>query len=256
MSRETDSEFLEKRIEINRKNSSADFNAWLLGKLDIKAGEDVLDVGCGIGAQTIPFARLVGPKGSVSAIDIAEESIAKIKDWMPKGARIEAIVSDMSQLASVINNKFTRKQYDLAHSSYALYYAPNPTKVLDVMVGSLKPGGRCAIFVPNKPHGLVDLAARFTKIPKSVTDSLTFGFDVLEPYFKENTAAYDIWHFHNLITVKNAQTLIEFYRRTTYYDAAAEIKIRQFVNKKIGEDGSYVYEKNGYLIIGWREILP
>ena len=50
--------YLEKRIAINHAYASADFDAWLLERLKVQLGEDVLDVGCGSGAQTIPFSRL------------------------------------------------------------------------------------------------------------------------------------------------------------------------------------------------------
>ena len=71
--RATATAFLEKRIEINRAYASADFDAWLLERLSVRSGEDILDVGCGSGAQTVPFATLVGLTGSVSALDISAE---------------------------------------------------------------------------------------------------------------------------------------------------------------------------------------
>ena len=37
-----------------------------------RAGERVLDVGCGCGAVTLAMARAVGPQGSVAAFDISE----------------------------------------------------------------------------------------------------------------------------------------------------------------------------------------
>ena len=55
--RATATAFLEKRIEINRAYSSANFDAWLFDLLKVQPGEDILDVGCGSGAQTIPFAE-------------------------------------------------------------------------------------------------------------------------------------------------------------------------------------------------------
>src|SRR5436853_4959935 len=72
--RATQTEFLEKRIEINRAYSSVDFDRWLLRRLQVAPGEDILDVGCGSGAQTIPFSQVVGADGSVSAVDISADS--------------------------------------------------------------------------------------------------------------------------------------------------------------------------------------
>jgi ubiquinone/menaquinone biosynthesis C-methylase UbiE len=153
--RATATDYLERRIAINHAYSSADFDAWLLERLAIAPGEDILDVGCGSGAQTVPFARLVGLSGTVSSLDISADSIALLQTRIPPNARVQAVASDMNDLASVIANVFTTKRYSLVHSSYALYYSSRRLDVLDVMRRALKPGGRCAIYTPSAPHGLV-----------------------------------------------------------------------------------------------------
>jgi ubiquinone/menaquinone biosynthesis C-methylase UbiE len=249
--RATAATFLEKRIEINHAYSSADFDAWLLQRLKVVAGEDVLDVGCGSGAQTVPFWKLVEPAGSVSSLDISAESVALLKSRVPVGARVEAVVADMAELPHLVTNVFSVKRYTLAHSSYALYYSAKRLEVLDAMRGALKPGGRCAVFTPNGTHGLVELAARYTDIPSAVYESLRFGTDVLEPYFAARFNQYDVHNFHNVVSVPSADILIEFFRQTTYYDAEAEVGIRAFVEEAIIRNGRFDYEKNGYLIIGF-----
>jgi ubiquinone/menaquinone biosynthesis C-methylase UbiE len=248
--RATATAFLEKRIEINRAFSSADFDAWLFDRLNVQPGEDILDVGCGSGAQTIPFANLAGPTGSVSSLDISPESIALLKSRILPGGHVEAVATDMADLAQIIADTFTVKRYSLAHSSYALYYSPNRLEVLDVMRGTLKPGGRCAVFTPNRPHGLVELAARFTDVPAVVDESLRFGPDVLHPYFERHFPRVEVHHFHNVVSVPSTDILIEFYRQTTYYDVQAETKMCAVVDEAIRQKGCFDYEKNGYLIIG------
>src|SRR5262245_39744883 len=95
--RATATNYLEKRLEINRTYSSVDFTDWLLDRLKIIPGEDILDVGCGSGAQTLPFAQRVGPLGSVSALDISSESIALLKNRLTPTARVHAVAADMSE---------------------------------------------------------------------------------------------------------------------------------------------------------------
>jgi ubiquinone/menaquinone biosynthesis C-methylase UbiE len=249
--RATATAYLEKRIEINRSYSSVDFDAWLFDRLKVQPGEDVLDVGCGSGAQTIPFASQVGPTGSVSSLDISEGSIALLRRRIPPGARVNAVAADMADLAQVIRHSFSSKRYSLAHSSYALYYSSKRLNVLDVMRGALKPGGRCAVFTPNRPHGLVELAARFTDVPAVVDESLSFGPDILLPHFEKHFARFEVHHFHNVVSVPSADILMEFYRQTTYYDAQAEAKMCSVVDDTIKQMGRFEYEKNGYLIIGF-----
>jgi ubiquinone/menaquinone biosynthesis C-methylase UbiE len=248
--RATNTSYLEKRLQINKSYASADFDAWLFERLAVRPGEDVLDVGCGSGAQTVPFSQQVQPGGSVSALDISAESVELLKSRLEPGARVEAVASDMALLGELIAKRFAVKRYDLAHSSYALYYSPQRMEVLDVMRKALKPGGRCAVFTPDRPHGLVELAARFTKVPDSVFDSLTFGQRVLKPYFDGAFASVEVHHFDNVLSLPSTDVVLEFYRQTTYYDAAAEQPMREFVQAKIAADGVFKYEKHGYLIIG------
>ncbi len=248
--RATGTDFLEKRIEMNRTHSSIDFDSWLLDRLAVKPGEDILDVGCGSGAQTIPFAERVGDSGSVSALDISSDSVALLVSRIARQNRVQAIAADMKDLHHVIATQFKVKRYDLAQSTYALYYSGDRAQVLDTMRAALKPGGRCAVFTPNAPHGLVDLAARFTTIPAAISDCMVFGPDVLAPYFETHFAAVAVHHFHNVVTLPSADLLIEFYRQTTYHDAAAEAPMRRHVEQEIRNTGSFRYEKNGYLIIG------
>lgn len=249
--RATSRDSLATRLNINKAYGSADFDRWLLERLRPMPGEDVLDVGCGTGAQTLPLAERVGPQGSVSAVDISAQSIATLRAALAPGQRVQAEVGDMAELARLIRSVFAVKRYDLAQSTYALYYAKERLEVLRVMRDALKPGGRLAVFTPAAPHGLVDLAARCHEIPQPVYDSLNFGPDVVVPWFDANLRRVETHRFHNEISIPSVAETMTFYRATTYYDAAAEDKIRDHVAAAVAKRGAFRYEKNGFLIIGY-----
>ena len=50
----------------------------LLKDVGIKAGQIVLDFGCGSGTYTVPAARIVGDKGKVYALDKDSEVLNKL----------------------------------------------------------------------------------------------------------------------------------------------------------------------------------
>src|SRR5439155_4790264 len=52
-------------------------NPFSLGPLE--PGERVLDLGCGAGTDTLVAAQMVGPRGSVSGIDMTREMLAKAR---------------------------------------------------------------------------------------------------------------------------------------------------------------------------------
>jgi ubiquinone/menaquinone biosynthesis C-methylase UbiE len=63
------------------------FKGWLdkhayefLTEVGVKAGQIVLDFGCGSGTYTIPAAKLVGQDGRVYALDISKKALDKIEE--------------------------------------------------------------------------------------------------------------------------------------------------------------------------------
>src|SRR5262245_23876533 len=58
----------------------ARFGERTVERLDLRAGERVLDVCCGSGASAIPAARAVGPRGRVLGLDLSENLLALARD--------------------------------------------------------------------------------------------------------------------------------------------------------------------------------
>ncbi len=245
----TSRDSLKERLRINKAYASSDFDRWLMERLNVAAGEDVLDVGCGTGAQSVFFAKTVSPGGSVSAVDISADSVETLNAALAAEDPVQAIVGDMTDLQSLIEDQFMVKRYNLAQSSYALYYALDRDAVLGTMKRYLKLGGRLAIFTPQGPHGLVELAAQYCEIPQPVYDSLKFR-DVLHDWFHSNFQSVEEHEFHNELRIPTADEVLDFYAATTYYEETAVQSIREHVEADIARKGYFEYEKNGYLVIG------
>src|ERR1700682_4244073 len=59
-----------------------------------KAGERIVDVGCGCGATTIAFAQKVGPAGHVFGIDISAPMLARARQIAPAGIPVDFALAD------------------------------------------------------------------------------------------------------------------------------------------------------------------
>lgn len=248
--RETRTDFLARRRDLNRRYQSEDFDTWLFSRLDVVPGEAVLDVGCGTGAQAIEFGRRAGPSGSVCAFDISVDSVAALKANPACGENVEAFVADMVDLGEKVAARWPGRRFDLAHSSYALYYADDVPSVLSQMTDLLLPDGRLAVFTPNRPHGMVDFIRRFAPIPAEVDDSLTFGPRMLEPFVRTRFKDVSVHLFHNEMQVTETSDAMSFYRATTYFHEPSVAEVEAAIAREIGERGAFRYEKNGYLIVG------
>lgn len=102
---------------------------------DLRAGIDVMDVGCGRGRALILMARTF-PKSNFTGYDFSEEAIAE--------ARAEAARQELpnirfeAQDAARINEL---ARYDLITAFDAIHDQAAPRKVLKAISGALRPGG-------------------------------------------------------------------------------------------------------------------
>jgi len=236
--------FLKKRLDLNKKLQSKSFSKWLFKKIKVKKNEKILDVGCGEGAQVKQFIKLIGKNGNISCLDINQASIKKLKQSIHQKNNVQAIASDMKNLEELILHKFRQKKYSLAHSSYALYYSPKRLEVLNTMYKYLENNGSIYIFTPCLPHGMVNLAKRFHKIPALVEESLKFGNKVLEKQLRKMFWEVQINYFQSEIKINNLNDFKLFYRSTTYFKKNKENNIYKFVQKEIFNKGHISFEKN------------
>jgi len=106
---------------------------------DLRESPAILDLGCGVGGQTLQLAELVAP-GSIVAIDSHAPSIERLKTAIAEhelSQRVSAIVGDMTSLEQPLGS------FDLIWSEGALYNI-GLRNALRVCHGLLRPGGYLA----------------------------------------------------------------------------------------------------------------
>jgi len=109
-----------------------------------RAGERVLDVGCGCGASTLEFARAVGPTGRVAALDISGPMLAE-GEARAKAAGIANVDWRQADAATAALDEF-----DLLVSNFGLMFFGDPVAAFAHLRGAARPGARMA-FVCWRP---------------------------------------------------------------------------------------------------------
>ena len=151
--------------------------ARLVELVEPRAGERMLDVGCGRGAATIPLARAVGAAGEVVAVDVSPGMVA--------GARAEVEALGLANVSVAVGDATALEVgdgYDAVVSSLVLFFLPAPPAALADWVSRARPaGGRVgistfgplddttraldALFDPWLPPGLLDARTSGTRGP-------------------------------------------------------------------------------------------
>jgi ubiquinone/menaquinone biosynthesis C-methylase UbiE len=121
----------------------------IISHLDIQPGMKILDFGCGPGRLTIPIARIIGPSSNVTAFDIQEAMLERVRTKAANEhlGNIETVRGD----AGII--KLGTNQYDRALLVTVLGEVPDKKSLLKEIFNSLKPGGiLCVTETIADPH--------------------------------------------------------------------------------------------------------
>lgn len=114
----------------------------ILDRVNIAAGESVLDVGCGTGTLAIAAARRVGDAGSVTGIDASPEMIERAR---AKAAR--AAVRATFDVADAAALPFTDAHFDVVLSTVMLHHLRRAAReeCMREVRRVLVPGGRVLV---------------------------------------------------------------------------------------------------------------
>jgi len=108
-----------KRIEIHTKYGSRNIDEWMLELLPLKAGQKILDVGCGAGKQVFSFYHFLKGQVDILGADISQELLTQARQEKEnRSANVRFMDLDFNKTFDLPANTF-----DLTSCCFAIYYA-------------------------------------------------------------------------------------------------------------------------------------
>ncbi|PZF80299.1 class I SAM-dependent methyltransferase [Jiangella anatolica] len=110
--------------------------------LGIRAGDRVLDVGCGSGRTTLDAARIAADGGALG-VDV---SAARVEDAR-RLAAAEGVANVAFEVADAQSHPFVTAGFDLVMSRFGTMFFADPAAAFANLARASRPGGRLAMMV-------------------------------------------------------------------------------------------------------------
>jgi ubiquinone/menaquinone biosynthesis C-methylase UbiE len=125
---------------------------WMLDLAGLKAGDKILDVGCGTGSLLLLAAERVGPSGALCGIEPSAEMAAHARRKADaRDVRLEIVES------SADNLPYPPESFDVVFCTLVLHHLPAPMREAAIrgMRRVLRPGGRVVLAELQRPRSWV-----------------------------------------------------------------------------------------------------
>lgn len=112
----------------------------VLDVLALRAGERVVDLGCGPGLLSLQMAERVGSAGAIQCIDASESMVAMARRRCAPMKWVEPRVGDVASLP------YSDHSFDAGVCTQVYEYVPDVDRALSELYRVLKPGARAVII--------------------------------------------------------------------------------------------------------------
>jgi ubiquinone/menaquinone biosynthesis C-methylase UbiE len=249
MNRATLAKLLEQRIAENRRAQDVDLVRWIFDRVTVAKSDQVLELCCGTGSQTLRMLGMLGEGGTMHALDLSREAletlVERASEFRNKLVTLQADLDDLS--GTLKRAELERSQFDLVFCAYGLYYSNDPTRTLNETFAWLKSSGRIVIVGPFGPNNapLFDLVrASGVTIPEPVvTSSEWFMNRTVLPWAAMKFRTTRISTMVNRVRWATPEHVLNYWQNTTFYSAEHRPEFEERLVRHFARHAAFINEK-------------
>jgi ubiquinone/menaquinone biosynthesis C-methylase UbiE len=136
----------------------------LIDRIAPKAGDRIIDIGCGCGATSIALAERVAPDGFVLGVDISAPMLERARQLAPKELPLDFAQADATVYP------FEAEKFDLVVSRFGVMFFAEPAVSFANLRKAMRPKGRvvfaCWREPKENPWMMAPLQAVYRHVPR------------------------------------------------------------------------------------------
>jgi ubiquinone/menaquinone biosynthesis C-methylase UbiE len=250
-SRATQAELLEQRIAENRHAQEVDLLAWIFERVRVDANNQILELCCGTGGQTLRMLSALGEGGRLVALDAsaaALETLAGKAQSEGQSGKLKMVHAGLDELTPKLEAAgVASPSFDLVFCAYGLYYSQQPKKTLAEALGWLRPRGRMVVvgpYGPNNQQLFSMVQASGVELSEAViSSSAKFMLETVMPWATLHFESVRISTMVNPVRWETPERVLNYWQNTTFYDAAKRPAFEELLESHFTENGEFVNEK-------------
>lgn len=251
---------LRSRLTANEKFGRFDINDSIFEIVKARSGEDILDLCCGMGKQTLPLANKARAGGHVYGLDISLDLLCEAKKQAVGCPNVIFIQHDCN-----VPLPFRANSFNLVTCCFGIYYINNLNHFLGEIDRVLRRPGRFFVMGPASRNNinLRELHGQISGKPEPemiIRRRLRIERELL-PLMNRHFTLVETKKCTNEILFTDLQTFVEYYAATLLLEETAStnserqglIEMMQIaVDEIIRRDGRFSIHKEYMAVLGWK----
>ncbi len=231
---DTDLDALFTRVNSHKNFGSFDINKWIFSQLSIEKNNEILDLGCGFGNQTLELLKL---ECKVTAIDANSDSLDYLKNFS-KSSTLKTIHSEFDSL-----EKLPSQFFDNVISSYSFYYANNYDELLKNIYQSMKKGAKIFVCGPSRKNNM-EMKNFLRKVGVEFGEgSAPFMEDELPKLFKKYFGNFENIEATNTIEFPSESDVWKYWSSHNMFNQEIENKFKKLISDFFESNKKFVTTK-------------